>query len=144
VVRELRRYMGPKSVLKVMVYHRYSWKVFWILVRYGKGAFWKLDELVARHSEAQTGCPVTYSYSRRTVRDLLDGFNVRRMRVDHVFPYRIPEYKRYEYKKAAPFRWLPRFLFRSLERLWGWHLCVTATPVGADSPARSQDIRGRR
>jgi len=139
-IREMRRYMGPKSMLKVMVYHRHSWKVLWILAKYGKGAFWKLDELVARYSEAQTGCPVTYSYSRNTVRDLLAGLSVRRTRVDHIFPYRIPEYKRYEYKKTPLFRWMPRFLFRSLERLWGWHLCVTAGPVGSDSPARRRDV----
>lgn len=143
-VREMRRYMGPDSVMKIMVYHRHSWKVFRILTRYGKGAFWKLDELIARHSEAQTGCPVTYSYSRGTVRDLLDGLSVRRALVDHIFPYRIPEYKRYEYKKTTLFRWMPRFVFRALERLWGWHLCVTASPVGSDWPYHSQDAGERQ
>lgn len=126
VIEEIAKYMGNDSVLKIMVYHRYSWKVLWVLLKFGKGAFWKLDELVARHSEAQTGCPVTYSYSRRTVRDLLAGYAVERATVEHIFPYRIPEYKRYEYKKAWPFRWMPAPVFHALESLWGWHLCVTA------------------
>lgn len=143
-VRQMRRYMGPDSVLKIMVYHRYSWKVLRILLRYGKGAFWKLDELIARHSEAQTGCPVTYSYSRSTIRALLDGLCVRDAMVDHIFPYRIPEYKRYEYKKIWPFRWMPRPLFRVLERMWGWHLCVTAGPVGGAAPLYSQDLGVQR
>jgi len=136
-IREMRRYMGPESVFKVMVYHRYSWKVLWVLVKFGKGAFWKLDELIARHSEAQTGCPVTFSYSRQSVRDLLAGFSVQQARVDHIFPYSIPEYKRYEYRKAGVFRWMPAFLFRTLERLCGWHLCVTARPVTACARNRS-------
>ena len=124
---EIRKYMGPDSTLKIMVYHRYSWKVLWILVNFGKLAFWKLDELIARHSEAQTGCPVTYSYSRRSVRDLLAGFTVRREVVDHIFPYRIPEYKRYEYKKVWYFAMLPQGVFRWIEKRLGWHLCVEAT-----------------
>ena len=128
-IREIRKYVGPQSVFKMMVYHRYCWKVLWILARFGKGAFWKLDELIARYSEAQTGCPVTYSYSRRTVRDLLEGFAVHRTMVDHIFPYRIPEYRRHEYRKAEWFRWMPQWLFRALEKSWGWHLCVTARPA---------------
>jgi ubiquinone/menaquinone biosynthesis C-methylase UbiE len=128
-IREIRKYVGPQSVFKMMVYHRYCWKVLWILARFGKGAFWKLDELIARHSEAQTGCPVTYSYSRRSVRDLLEGFTVRETMVDHIFPYRIPEYRRHEYRKTGWFRWMPQWLFRALEKSWGWHLCVTACPA---------------
>ena len=119
--------MGPESVLKTMVYHRHSWKVFWILAKFGKGAFWKLDDLIARHSEAQTGCPVTYSYSRQTVRDLLQGLTVQKAFVDHIFAYRIPEYKRHEYRKVGYFAVLPNGVFRWLERRFGWHLCVEAT-----------------
>jgi len=129
-VREIRKYMGPQSVLKMMVYHRHSYKVLWILLAFGNGAFWKLDELIARHSEAQTGCPVTYSYSRRSVRDLLKGLTVESAGVEHIFPYRIAEYKRYEYKKTWLFRRMPASLFRFLERRWGWHLCVTARAEG--------------
>lgn len=143
-VEEIAQYMGPDSVLKIMVYHRHSWKVLWVLLKFGKGAFWKLDALIARHSEAQTGCPVTYSYSRRTVRDLLAGFAIQKTFVEHIFPYSIEAYKRYEYKKAWPFRWMPNFLFRGLERLWGWHLCVTACLDSHDSAASRQDQRERK
>jgi ubiquinone/menaquinone biosynthesis C-methylase UbiE len=126
-IREIRKYLGPRGVLKLMVYHRHSWKVLWILLRYGGGAFWKLDELVARYSEAQTGCPVTYSYSPRTVRDLLHGFTVTSTAIDHIFPYRIPEYKRHEYRKVWYFAMLPQRVFRGFEKRFGWHLCVEAT-----------------
>jgi len=133
-IREIRRYMGSDSVLKIMVYHRHSWKVLWILAKWGKGAFWRLDELIARHSEAQTGCPVTYSYSRTSVRDLLEGFAVEAAVVDHIFPYRIAEYKRYSYRKTPLFRWMPDSLLGCMERRWGWHLCVTARPEVRSGP----------
>jgi 2-polyprenyl-3-methyl-5-hydroxy-6-metoxy-1,4-benzoquinol methylase len=126
VVHEIRKYMGPQSVLKIMVYNRCSWKVFWILLKYGRGRFWKLDELVARYSEAQTGCPVTYSYSRQSIRTLLEGLAVTRIMVDHIFPYSIPEYKRHEHRKVWYFRWMPQKVFRGFEKLLGWHLCAEA------------------
>jgi 2-polyprenyl-3-methyl-5-hydroxy-6-metoxy-1,4-benzoquinol methylase len=130
VVRQVRdHFVGPESTLKVMVYHRYSWKVFWIVATDGQGAFWKLDELVARNSEAQTGCPVTYSYTRASASELLSGFRVEDVWVDHIFPYRIPDYKEYRYVMNWYFRMLPRPAFRWLERQFGWHVCLTAHPA---------------
>ena len=128
VIEQIRRFMDADSIFKIMVYHRNSWKVFWTLMSYGKGAFWKLDELVARHSEAQTGCPVTYAYTRKSIQDLLKGFEIINMKVDHIFPYKISEYVQYRYKKVWYFRWIPAQVYHWIEQNWGWHLCVTAKP----------------
>jgi len=123
-------YVHDDSVLKVMLYHRRSWKVFRVLATEGKGAFWKLDELVARNSEAQTGCPVTYTYTRREAERLLRGFDVTDADVDFIFPYRVSDYIEYRYVKGWPFRAMPAAVFRSLERVAGWHLCLTARVTG--------------
>jgi hypothetical protein len=111
-----------------MIYHRRSWKVAWILLTEGKGQFWKLPELVARNSEAQTGCPITYTYTRREGSEMLEryGFHVLDARVDHIFPYRIPDYVQYRYVKEVYFRWMPPALFHAFEGQFGWHLCLTA------------------
>jgi 2-polyprenyl-3-methyl-5-hydroxy-6-metoxy-1,4-benzoquinol methylase len=123
-----QHFSGPRTTLKVMVYYRWAWKVFAILLTEAHGAFWRLDEAVARNSEAQTGCPVTYTYTRRSVRTLLaeSGFTVDQVFVDHIFPYRVPDYVKYQYVKAWPFSWLPSPAMRALEHRLGWHLCVTA------------------
>jgi len=130
VIEQIRQYTDRESTIKIMVYNRWSWKVLWILFVYGAGRFWKVDRLIADYSEAQTGCPVTYSYSRRSGRRLLEehGFRVTDVMVDHIFAYRIPEYVQYRYKKVWYFRWMPRPLFRLLERAFGWHLCLTGRP----------------
>jgi len=130
VLEELRKYVGPGSTVKIMVYYRWSWKVLWILMTYGKGQFWKLNRLIADYSEAETGCPVTYSYSRTSGRKWLEdhGFQVTDVMVDHIFPYSIPEYVEYRYKVVWYFRWMPKPLFHAVERLFGWHLCLTAKP----------------
>ncbi len=128
VVEQMRSYARPGSTIKIMVYHSYSWKVFWILLTSGKGQFWRLPQLVAEHSEAQSGCPITYTFTRREAQEMLErgGFRVVEIWADHIFPYRIADYLQYRYVKAWPFRGMPRPLFRWLERHFGWHLCVTA------------------
>jgi ubiquinone/menaquinone biosynthesis C-methylase UbiE len=125
---EMRALAAPGGTLKLMIYHRRSWKVFWIVAGQGHGRFWQTDELVAEHSEAQTGCPVTFSYTRREARELVEnsGFRVQDLHVDHVFPYRIRDYVEYRYVKEPYFRWMPEPLFRAFERRFGWHLLVTA------------------
>ena len=127
VLEQLRQYTRPGTTVKIMVYHRRSWKVGWILLTEGRGKFWKLRELVAKNSEAQTGCPVAYTYTRREGRELLErhGFRVTEVRVEHIFPYRISDYVKYQYVKEWYFRWMPQPLFRLLERRLGWHLCLT-------------------
>ena len=46
-MEQIRALIAPQGTLKLMVYNRRSWKVFWIVVAQGHGRFWKTDELVA-------------------------------------------------------------------------------------------------
>ena len=129
---EMRALAAPGGALKLMIYHRRSWKVLAIAATQGRGRFWKTDELVATHSEAQTGCPITYTYSRDEARELVErnGFRVGDVSVDHVFPYRVRDYVHHRYVREPYFRWMPEPLFRGFERRFGWHLLVTAEAVG--------------
>jgi 2-polyprenyl-3-methyl-5-hydroxy-6-metoxy-1,4-benzoquinol methylase len=128
IVKEARKFLAPDGEFKIMVYYRYSWKVLWILARFGRFKFWKLSHLIARYSEAQTGCPVTYAYSKKGAKKLFEtrGFQVKSIGVDHIFPYRIRDYARYQYVKVWYFRFLPKMIFRFLEKKLGWHLCLNA------------------
>lgn len=131
VIEQMRHFVHPNTTIKIMVYNRYSWKVLWILLTHAKGRFWRLDEFVARNSEAQTGCPITYTFTPRNLQKLLERYNfqVTEEWVDHIFPYRISDYVQYRYNKVWYFRYMPRKLFRWMERRLGWHLCVTAKAV---------------
>ena len=129
VLEELRKYTHPGTVIKIMVYHRRSYKVAWIFATEGKGQFWKLSEIIARNAEAQTGCPIAYTYTRKEGRELLErhGFKVTKVEVDHIFPYRIRDYVQYRYVREPYFAWMPPPMFRALEHRIGWHLLLTAT-----------------
>jgi len=121
IIEELLKYTKPGTVVKLMLYYRFSWKILWMLLTEGYE-----PGFIAKHSEAETGCPVTYVYSKREARELLSGLHVTDLRVEHIFPYSIPEYRNYEYKKVWYFRHLPSWAFRWLEQTFGWHLLITA------------------
>lgn len=131
VLEQLRRYCKPETELRIMVYSKWCWKVFWIILTYGHGAFWRADDLVARYSEAQEGSPVTFYYSRAGARRLMSGYEVEKVWKDHIFPYRIDKYVKYEYQWVWYFRWLPLPWFRWLERRLGWHTMIVARPLPA-------------
>jgi ubiquinone/menaquinone biosynthesis C-methylase UbiE len=126
VFKELRQYCGPETELRIMLYSKWSWKVAWIIATYGKGAFWRVDELVRTYSEAQTGCPVTHYYSFQEIRNLMSGFSKLELSKNHIFPYIIRKYVDYQYEWVWYLKWIPRRAFRWLEGRLGWHTLIVA------------------
>ncbi|HET6956540.1 MAG TPA: class I SAM-dependent methyltransferase [Vicinamibacterales bacterium] len=129
IVEHLRGYMTAASELRLMVYSRFSYKLFWIMMKEGIWDMSRIDELVARNSEAQTGCPVTYTYTDESVRALLAEFRVLAVSKAHIFTWDIERYKRYEYQKAPEWANVSDAELAALERELGWHLLVRAVPV---------------
>ncbi len=129
-IGELKKFSGKGTILKIMVYNFYSWKVLSILL----ANFWRLKsptQLIADNSEAQFGCPVTYTYTKASIRKILNktGWAVGQVDVRHIFPYKVSFYRKHQYVYTFPIRFLPRALFNKLQELIGWHLCVTASDV---------------
>ena len=118
-IEQLSHVASSETDLRIMLYHRYSLKTLVLT----KGRVWN-DELVAKQSEAEANCPITYTYSRVEAKDLLSPyFKPYSMSVDHIFPYKIPEYKNYEYVRKE---WTNLPGFRALEKTAGWHLLIKA------------------
>jgi SAM-dependent methyltransferase len=128
VFKEIKKYCKLETELRIMLYSKYSWKALWIILRYGKGAFWKAGDLIRIYSEAQTGCPVTYYYSFSEIRDLMKDYEITDIRKEHIFPYVIEKYVNYEYEWVWYFHWMPKNLFRWFERRFGWHVLIVGRP----------------
>jgi hypothetical protein len=96
-----------------MLYSKYSTKNFMILAGLAQ-------------PEAQAGCPLATTYTRKDIANLLSHFNIYFCKKDHIFPYKIKEYKEYIYKKRIPWNLMPNFLVRLFERSLGWHYLVKA------------------
>ena len=91
-------------------------------------AKWSLKRMLGEQPEAQAGCPLVRWYSVREARRLVEkaGFRVVSIRKRHIFPYRVREYVEGKLVKRWPYRVMPQFLFRALERFLGHHLLVVA------------------
>lgn len=116
-LRNLLDAAKPTTELRIMLYHRWSTKG----IRLGL-----TDRRIARGSEARPSCPVTYAYSRRSARRLLErtGWHVDRIQVDHVRRYRWQDDR-----VALPWRVLPDIVHRMVSCTLGWHLLITAHPA---------------
>jgi SAM-dependent methyltransferase len=126
IVEHMMRYMASSSELRLMVYARISYKLFWIMREEGIWDMSRIDELIARNSEAQAGCPITYTYTDDTIRALLDGFQVLDARKAHIFTWDVDAYRQYEYRKADEWAHVSDAELAELEKELGWHLLVRA------------------
>jgi SAM-dependent methyltransferase len=111
VVRSLKKYLGPESEFRLMLYAKHSWKN--IMIDAG------LDR-----PEAQNGCPVAFTYTPDEARELLKDFEILDLRQDHVFPYVVEKYVRYDYERVPWFQAMPEKMFRALEQALGWHTLI--------------------
>ena len=125
---EVKKYMGPNSEFKLMVYNKASIKVLQILDECTDDYTDSLDDIIAYSSEAQSGCPITYSYTPKQITSILEnlGFEVTKVEIDHIFPYQVPKYVKYEYEVEDYWKDFTPEQFKNLEQKFGWHLLVTA------------------
>lgn len=112
-----------------MVYAKVSYKLFFLMRETGVWDFARIDELLGEYSEAQSGCPVTYSYTEDEVRSTLlpaSDWEVLSVEKDHIFAYSIPEYRQHQYVRERCWANVSDDDFHKLERELGWHLLVRA------------------
>ncbi len=112
-IENIREYMSAQSEFRLMIYAANSWKAAMIDAGFDQ-------------PEAQAGCPVAYTYTAQEAGELLAGFEILEMRQDHIFPYVIEKYVRYEYELQPWFKSMPVEMFRALERRFGWHRLIRA------------------
>ena len=114
-LESIKNIAQPGTMVKVMIYARNSFKQAMI----NEG----LDQ-----PEAQYGCPIANSYTQDDARSMFEtfGFSNISVRQDHIFPYKIPEYKEYKYLKEPYFENMPEEVFNALKKNFGWHLMIDA------------------
>ena len=104
--------LKPGGTFKLMLYAKNSWKYF------------KIKDGLDQY-EAQSNVPIADVYTNSEVYSLLKDFKNITIKQKHIFPYKIPNYKKYEYVKEDYFKEMPNELFKCLEDNLGWHLCIT-------------------
>ena len=131
---ECRRVLKPGGELRVMVYNAVSYKTLWGWLQYiAQGRGWRWRDAIRYYAEAQADCPVAFTYTNGEAAELVAPLELVSLRNDHIFPYVIKDYIQYRYRKVWYFRVLPRPMFRTLERTWGWHKLIVARKPGIDA-----------
>lgn len=125
------RSMKEDGEFRFMVYNRWSTKALGLFLKYWRPGM-SFDDAVAKHSEAQGGCPVTFTYTPRKITKMVEnsGMYVVSIEKAHIFPYIIKHYRQHRYIKRWYYRLMPQVMFRWLERHFGWHLLVVAKRSG--------------
>ena len=122
----IRKFLTPSSELRLMVYTRVSYKLFWVMKSENNWDMSRIDEIMARNSEAQTGCPVTYTYTRSQLDTFLKGFTILDAKKSHIFTWDIESYVKYEYKKDPAWANVSDAELADLESELGWHWLIRA------------------
>lgn len=117
-LRQIRAVAHTDSKIKVMVYATNSIK----------NAF--IDDGLDQ-PEAQFGCPIANTYTRSEIETLFNdaGLSITSIRQDHIFPYKIEEYKKYQYVLQEWIGAMPIEFLNSLKSHFGWHLLIDAAPT---------------
>ncbi len=128
VIDEVWKFLKPRGEFKFMVYSKFSFKLFWIhQFNQIPWDFSQLDQTIAKYSEANTGCPVTHTYTFEDIRKLLNGhYVILDMKKDHIFKWKIPEYRKHEYIPEDYFKEMSDEAFKQMESELGWHLLCYA------------------
>jgi ubiquinone/menaquinone biosynthesis C-methylase UbiE len=110
-IEKIKRMLGPHSEFRLMMYAKNSWKN--IMIENG------FDQ-----PEAESNCPIAFTYSQDELRELLKGLDVFHLEQAHIFPYIVEKYIRYEYELQPWFKVMPREIFQALEKSLGWHTLI--------------------
>ncbi len=113
IIESAINYTHDKTELRLMVYAKQSWKN--VMIESG------FDQ-----PEAQTGCPIAFTYDRAEIPMLIEGFRVLDIRQDHIFPYVVEKYVEHQYDIQPWFKAMPEAMFKALEGSLGWHMLVKA------------------
>lgn len=131
IIENVSKLLNKDGEFRFMVYSKWSYKLFWVLKTYSD-TVWnfsnKMDEAMACYSEAQTGCPISFTYTFDDIENLLSPlFTIKKIWKDHIFPYEIEPYKQGKYVISEEFKDMEEDKFNSMCKELGWHTMTIAT-----------------
>jgi len=129
-IEQLSKLQETGQEMRLMLYSKISYKLFWAMHNYGPWDLSKMEDTIREFAEAQTGCPVAYTYTFDEVRDLLSPwYEVYDISKDHIFKWDVEKYIKHVYEVDKAFQGVSEENFRSLEKELGWHTLIKAKRV---------------
>lgn len=110
VISEIYKIADATTTIRIMLYSTPSWK----------------KDIALQQPEAQENCPIVYFYTKNNIKELFKGFDILSIEREHIFPYKIEDYKNGKYIKEDWFNNMPSSMFRRLEKQLGHHWLIEA------------------
>lgn len=131
ILKKCNNILKNDGEIRMMVYSKISHKLFYFMKESGLWDFSPnaLDGLISEYSEAQTGCPITYSYTIEGAKKLFSDFKILDIKKTHIFPWNIQKYITRQYEKEDCFKNVSDDFFKELESELGWHMLIKAKKI---------------
>ena len=127
IIEQIKSRLKPSGELRIMLYSKYSFKLFDFMHTEGTWDFSRTSETIKYYAEAQLGCPQALTYTFSEIRSLLKDFDIYDMKKEHIFKYDIPEYIKGNYVITESFKNMTEESFAEMSEEMGWHTLVKAT-----------------
>jgi SAM-dependent methyltransferase len=109
---------------RLMLYAKYSFKLFDFMYKQPQVDFSKTDEIIQYFAEAQLGCPRALTYTFDQAKSLLNKFEIISMKKDHIFKFDIPNYIQKKYVVRGEFKNMSPTQFQEMCAELGWHMLI--------------------
>jgi SAM-dependent methyltransferase len=127
VFEHIPKFLSGSGEFRCMLYSKFSYKLFWLMHENNNWTFDNSSALIQKFSEAQTGCPVTTTYTFEEVKDLITSkLSITKIWKDHVFCWDIEEYKKQNFVLDRPFQNIDKTFFEQMKQELGWHTLFIA------------------
>lgn len=131
VFKEIRKLIKPDGEARIMLYSKVSFKMFEIMKDYNRWDMSEIKETIELQSEAQYGCPVTYTYSFNEIRSILQKYQFKEKKIwkDHIFIWDIENYKQNKFVKNEYWKNVDDKEIKQWAKELGWHTMIIAYPL---------------
>jgi len=124
IVEQVNTLLKNSGEFRLMVYAKYSFKLFDFIYKNDSVDFSKADEIIQYYAEAQLNCPRALTYTFKNAEDLLKEFEIISMKKDHIFKFDIPAYIEKKYVVREEFKNMSEHQFQEMCDEVGWHLLI--------------------
>jgi ubiquinone/menaquinone biosynthesis C-methylase UbiE len=121
--QEISKFMDKDTELRVMLYSKVSYKLFWVMMENDIKNLCETETLIRKNAEAQHNCPVAYTYTFDDIENMIGkyGIGVNKIWKDHIFTWDIENYRNNIYKKDIYWDGVDDKKLKEFEKDLGWH-----------------------
>lgn len=124
IVKQVSELLKDDGEFRLMVYAKYSFKLFDFMYQCDEVDFSKADAVIQYYAEAQPNCPRALTYTFTDARELLKDFHITSMKKDHIFKFDIPKYIEKKYVVRDEFKNMSEEQFQEMCDEVGWHMLI--------------------